>query len=286
MIQQISAPPSVTPTPDEKLSATTVPAVQSSAPTAAISKYEQTQKFLKDRILAVQLKSRNLKDTERKMLIQSVTALGGSFVLCVVYLFLVFPLLIRFAGNLSNLSVFPQTDSIAPRVPAFSAPPEATQESSITLEGFAEPKSKVVLIKNGQEGDNTEVNDEGAFSMQVNLDEGENTLALYSIDEAKNESSVGKEYKVVFDKTAPEVDWQTPEDQKTVKNLREQTIDVKGKANERTKIYLNDQFISASSDGEFSTTFLLQQGENKLTLKVVDEAGNETSVERIVFFKP
>jgi hypothetical protein len=169
MIQQIPAPPSI-PTSDPKTPPIPVSSTPAAAPTPALSKYEQTQRFLKDRILAVQLKSRNLKDAERKMVVQSFVALGGSFILCVVYIFLIFPLLIRFAGNLGNLSVFPQTDTIAPRVPNFAAPPEATQEASLNLDGFAEPKSTVVLIKNGQEDGRTDVNDEGAFTLPVNLD--------------------------------------------------------------------------------------------------------------------
>jgi hypothetical protein len=244
----------------------------------ALSKYEQTQKFLKDQILSVQRKSKNLKETERKLLYQGLGALGGSFLLCVGF--------IRFAGNLSSLSLLPQTDKIAPRVPAFAAPDEATQEDTITLNGYAEPKSKVVLVKNGSEDQTITADDSGEFSLEVHLDEGINELSLYSVDEANNESVLSKTYTVNLDRTAPEVDWLLPEENKTVLNLREQTIDVKGKVNERAKVYLNDQFVSYSPDGNFSTTFQLQQGDNKLTLKVIDDAQNETVVERTVSFKP
>lgn len=318
MIQRITAPPSsmpVSPKPPvapgpvpappvtrvATPTATSAPTVSSASSTSpsprtpispapsqqtALSRYEQTQKFLKDQILAVQIRSRDLKADERKMVIQSCVALGGSVVSVLVYVFLVLPLLIRFAGNLSSLKVFPQADTIPPRVPSYAAPVEATQEDKVTMTGFAEPKSKVVVVKNGQASEKADAGDGGDFSVDVSLTEGKNTIALYSVDDAKNESSVGKEYTVTMDKTVPEVDWQTPEDQKTVKSLREQTVEVKGKVNESAKVLLNDQFVLVSQDGNFSTTFQLQEGENKITLKVTDAAGNETQVERTVFFKP
>lgn len=307
MIQKIAPPPSSTsPTPPRNpissgvsqnpapvnrpvsLNQTAQPIVAkpSNALFNPLARYEQTQQFLKDKILSVQRKSQNLKETERTLVIQSIAALSGSLALCLAFVFLIFPMLIRFAGNLSSLSVFPQTDTIPPRIPAFAAPAEATQESSITLNGFGEPKSKVIVVKNGQEAATVDVNDAGEFNLSLNLDEGANEIALYGVDEAKNESSTSKTYTVNFDQKPPEVDWQTPEENKVVRNLREQAVEVKGKANEPAKIYLNDQFVANSADGEFSTQFNLQQGENKLTLKVTDSAGNETVVERMVSFKP
>ncbi|MEO8581039.1 MAG: Ig-like domain-containing protein [Patescibacteria group bacterium] len=293
MIQQISPPPTNPPLRNPapvnqpvQLNQAPTPKPANSLPFNALARYEQTQKFLKDQILSVQNKSKNLKDTERTLLIQSIFALSTSLALVLVFIFFFFPLLIRFAGNLSNLAVFPQTDTIPPSVPTFAAPVEATQESSITLSGFGEPKSKVILVKNGSEAGNVVVGDSGEFNLEVNLDEGENKIAAYSVDLAKNESSMGKQYTVKFDQTPPEIDWQSPEENKVVKNLREQSVEVKGKVNESAKVYLNDQFISNSSDGSFDTQFMLKQGDNILTLKAVDVAQNETQVERTVSFKP
>lgn len=251
-----------------------------------MARYEQTQKFLKDQILSVQKKSRNLKETERTLVIQSIAALSGTLALIIGFIFVFFPLLIRFAGNLGNLTAFTQSDTIPPRIPAITAPVEATQEDHVDLAGFGEPKSKVFVVKNGQEAGSTDVNDAGEFTLTVALDEGQNEIQLYSTDEAKNESATSGKYVINFDKTPPEVDWQSPEEGKVVRNLREQSIEVKGKASEAAKIYLNDQFVANSADGNFSTTFQLQQGDNKLTLKVVDAAQNETTVERTVSFKP
>lgn len=267
-------------------STTSQNAPDSSSAMNGLSRYEQTQQFLKNQILSIQRKSKNLKDSERSILFQSIAALFGSVALGLAFIFFIFPLLVRFAGNWGNLSVFQQSDSIPPRIPAFAAPPEATQENAITLDGFGEPKSKIVVVKNGQQAENAQVDDKGAFSLKVGLNEGENTIALFSVDEAKNESANSKTYTISFDKKPPEVDWQTPEDKKVVKNLREQSVEVKGVVNEPAKVYLNDQFVANSPDGNFKTHFQLNQGDNTLILKVIDIAGNETVVERVVSFKP
>jgi hypothetical protein len=66
-------------------------------------------------------------------------------------------------------------------------------EASLNLDGFAEPKSTVVLIKNGQEDGRTDVNDEGAFTLPVNLDEGENKIAVYSNCSSASLENRGKE---------------------------------------------------------------------------------------------
>ncbi len=278
------------PVPLSSTRSITNPSVQPNTPSApamsGLSAYEQTQQFLKNQILSIQRKSKNLKESERSILFQSIAALSASVALGLAFIFFIFPLLIRFAGNWGNLAVFQQSDSIPPRIPAFAAPPEATQESSIILSGFGEPKSKIVVVKNGQQSENTQVDDNGEFSLNVGLNEGENTIALFSVDEAKNESANSKTYTISFDKTPPEVDWQTPEDKKVVKNLREQSIEVKGTANEAAKVYLNDKFVANSPDGNFKTNFQLNQGDNALSLKVTDNAGNETVVERVVSFKP
>lgn len=222
----------------------------------------------------------------RRIFFQGVMALGGSVVMVLAFVFLVLPIMIRFAGNLGNLANFTQGDQIPPRVPVYSAPPAATQDSSINLTGFGEPKSEVVIVNNGRESTRSVVSDEGDFSLSLELDEGENKFSAYGIDPAGNESGLGKEYIVLFDREAPEVEWESPEDGKTITNLRERTVAVKGKVNETAKVTLNDRFVSVDTEGNFSTNFELQQGENVLLLKVTDQAGNEVEIERKVNFRP
>jgi hypothetical protein len=282
--------PTETKQPTESTPSTQATAPVQSIPqkvaSAGLKAYEQSQQRVKQQILSAQMKSRLLKDQEKTMLTQSAMAFFGSIVLMVLYVFVGVPLLIRFAGNLSGLSVFPKTDTIPPRVPAYAAPAPGTQEETLNITGFAEPKSSVVVVKNNNEDVKTEADDQGSFSLDIKLDEGKNTIALYSIDTAGNESSLGKPYDVSFDKTPPEVEWETPEDKKTVKNLREKSIQVKGKVNENAKVYLNDRFVSSSNDNVFTAQFELQEGENKLIIKAVDPAGNEGISERIVYFRP
>jgi hypothetical protein len=253
---------------------------------SSLSMYEQTQRRLKDQILTVQRHSRAMKSQEKTILYQGLGAFGASFILVVLFIFFIVPLLIRFAGNLSSISVFPQTDVIPPTVPVFSALPQAIQENTLEISGYAEAKSQVVGVKNGSENTRVEANDKGEFKINVALDDGENKISLYSVDASNNESSLSKEHIVLYDIEDPELEWEAPEDQKTIRNLREQSIEVKGKVNEAAKVTLNDRQLSLSSENTFSTQFRLENGENKLKLKVIDLAGNEIEQERTIFFKP
>lgn len=306
MIQKISAPPStekprlhsqmksiptqpvasqrVVPQSPQPVAQGTVPATK---PTInPLSMYEQTQRKLKEQILAVQRQSRNMKSQEKTIFYQGLSAFGASFVLIIIAIFGIVPLLIRFAGNLSTLSVFPQTDKIPPTVPVYSALPQAIKETSLEIKGYAEAKSQVVVVKNGSESNRVTTPDNGEFTVSVSLDDGDNKIALYSLDESNNESQLSREYIVRSDNTSPEVEWESPEDQKTIRNLREQTIEVKGKVNEKAKVFLNDRQITTTNENEFSTQFRLENEENTLKLKIVDLAGNEIEQERMVFFKP
>jgi hypothetical protein len=249
------------------------------------SEYEKKQEVVKEQIMATQRKSVQLHTLEKKYLTQSAAAVGASVGLVLLFIFILFPTMIRFAGNLKGFSVL-KSDTIPPRIPVFAAPPLATQESSVSLSGFAEAKSTIVLVKNGQESERVQANDSGEYTLTLNLDDGDNTFTMYSIDEAENESNVSKPFVIKKDNEAPELTIEAPENDRTITNTRERDVEVKGKVNETAKVFLNDSFVSVDGDGNFSTTYTLNEGANELTIKAVDQAENTTEEKRTVTFKP
>lgn len=257
-----------------------------SSSTPPLRAYQATQVANERQVLLGQRRASLIKDEEKKIIQQILGSLALTVVLLLIYVFLVLPLMIRFAGNIGNLTAFQQKDTIPPRVPAYSAPPQAIQERSIDISGFGENKAKIFAVKNGKESGETVIGDNGEFKISISLEDGSNELALYSVDEAGNESSLGKTYTIISDDKDPEVEWTTPEDKKVVTNLREKIIDIKGKVNESAKVLLNDKIIGLNESGEFSTSYSLNQGGNTLKLIVTDLAGNSVEQERIVEFKP
>ncbi len=222
----------------------------------------------------------------RRLFTQSMVFFGISGVVWLLFLFVLMPLMIRFAGNLNNLSFEAQDDKMPPRVPSFSVPQTATNSARIKIAGYGEAQSTVVLVRNGQQEEKVVADDEGEFSVEFNLEEGKNSIAFFAIDQANNESTLSQVTEVTYDKDIPELAWDEPSDQKVVTNLREREIKVSGQTQEQSRIFLNDKLVFGDSSGKFSDTFYLNDGENVLTLKVVDPAGNEIEEKRTVFFRP
>lgn len=222
----------------------------------------------------------------KRLLTQSAVFFGISGIIWLVFLFVLMPLMIRFAGNLNNMSLDGDKDDLPPRVPSFSIPQTATNSAEMKINGYGEPGATIILVLNGQQKAEVVANDDGEFTVEFNLNGGENTLAFFSRDAANNESTLSHETKITFDQSGPELTWDEPEDGKVVTNLREREVKVSGQTQENVRVYLNDSVVFVDSSGKFQDSFYLNEGENVLKLKVVDPAGNEVEQERKVSFRP
>lgn len=231
--------------------------------------------------------SSRLARKEQKKL--SRQTFGMIFLSVLILLFFIFVLLpggvrLFFSFLDSNTGLDPQ-DTIPPQVPILSSPIEATYSASLKLTGYAEPKSKVILILDGQKQDEFVVSDDGNFEYDFSLRDGENTFSLYSLDEAENASPNTRSYTVVLDKDAPIIDVESPKNDSVVESKKNQSMSVIGKTEPGAKIYLNDRLLSVKSDGVFTGTYNLIDGENLLKFKAVDRAGNQTETDLKVTFK-
>lgn len=187
----------------------------------------------------------------------------------------VIPASIEFAFDLLGTETsFTPSDTIPPQVPILSAPPEAVSESSLSLEGFGEPESLVILVVNNQALPEQQIATDGTFTYQLELQAGENTIAAYSRDQAGNESNLSREFTTSFDNQAPELEITEPTDGQTIQTLRNQTISVTGITEPDATVYLNGRRTKANQDGEFKLSFQLNEGSNELVFKAEDAAGN------------
>lgn len=219
-------------------------------------------------------------------LIQSAIFLAVGIGIIIFDIFVLAPGLIRVSIAMKGIGQESKGDTLPPRVPVFSAPPEATNSAQISLTGFGESETEIYLVQNGTAAGNTRADSEGAFRFEINLEEGENALAMYARDENGNESSLSREVSIEFDQKPPELVWDKPEDNAVIRNLREQQVTVSGQVSEQSTVYLNDRIISVNSDGKFEASFQLQQGDNEVTLKAIDRAGNSVEQKRTVSFRP
>ncbi len=111
--------------------------------------------------------------------------------------------------------------------------------------------------------------EDGTFSHEVDLEEGENVIVVTSVDDADNIAQVTR--VVYVDTTAPLCTITSPAEG-TVTN--ENTIRVLGTADALgVTLYLNGKQIH--NDGSFDRLVNLNEGENVIELRAVDVIGNE-----------
>lgn len=175
-----------------------------------------------------------------------------------------------------------QSSTLAP--PVLNIPYEATNTAQITIKGYSSPKSQVSIYIDDQLQDSTDTLEDGTFEViDISLNLGTNNIYGKTHD-ADSESLPSKTIKVFYDNEKPILEIYEPQDGKEI--LGERRIKIMGKTENGTKVFVNESRIITDSDGTFATDYFLNDGENILTVKAVDEAANFTETERRVIFKP
>lgn len=221
--------------------------------------------------------SRLAKKQQEKLAKQTAFLVGLAFLILAIFIFALIPILIRVTGIFVDTGLpGAEQDTVPPRPPSISAPPDATFSATVALRGFSEANSTVVVVVNGEELAEVTAEDDGTFEAEVSLQDEENEVWLYAVDQAENESELSSSYQIRYDTIPPTLELETVEDGQQVEQRKNQSLAVRGSTEPNAKVYLNDRLVFARSDGSFSTSFQLAEGDNELRFRVVDEAGNET----------
>ena len=169
--------------------------------------------------------------------------------------------------------------------PPYLAPLEAaTKEKKITVKGYSLEGILVKLFLNDREVGSARADKEGSFSFfNVELDEGSNSLYVKADAGNGVESIPSKTLTVKYLKKAPLLEVSEPPDRAEFRQ-KDNTITIRGKTDPSAIVTINGQKALVTSDGTFTYLFPLSDGENKLTVESADEAGNKTTVEKIVSF--
>ncbi|HOI24635.1 MAG TPA: stalk domain-containing protein [Caldisericia bacterium] len=119
---------------------------------------------------------------------------------------------------------------------------------------------------------------DGAFELEVELEQGENKFVIRAEDEGGN--TLTREYVIFFDNIAPEVEIISPTPGSVVTSSR---TTVKGKTEADAQLTINGEIVYIESDGSFEHDIRLSKvGKAKLEIEAVDPAGN--SMEKVVEF--
>lgn len=232
--------------------------------------------------------SRLVKHQREAMMKQSFFWIIISGLLLLFFLFFIVPNAPRLlAVFIDSSTSFGQEDTIPPQVPVFNSPPSATNLSELTVSGFGEANSQLVVVVNGNIALEEAIGEDGSFSHLIVLNEGDNVIQAYAIDTAQNESALSKEFSVLVDTEIPTLTLE-----KDLSEISEivgkdnRMLTLSGATEPLAKVQINDRFVFARSDGTFSYQLQLNEGENPIVFIITDKAGNEFRQEYKLVYKP
>lgn len=177
-------------------------------------------------------------------------------------------------------------DAIPPAPPTIWADFPATNSATIKISALSEPKSKVVLLSGDNKIEELETGENGRLIFtEVKLSPGANTFTAIAVDQSENKSQISKPLVIKYLDKAEDIQLEKPQDGQKFSGS-DNPIEIKGKAESGSKVYVNNRLAITSADGGFSLKILLTAGENKLVIKIVDAAGNQLEREMTVSYQP
>ncbi len=229
--------------------------------------------------------SRLLKKQEKEMRNQTVFFIFLAIALLLFFVFIIVPNIIKLFFNFFDEDQINVENDLPPQSPIlFEAPPEATFSAQLKLEGFGDPQSTVIFVLNGNQVNEAIVNEDGQFNQLVQLNEGDNQLAIYAVNKSGTESLQTKTYQVIFDDEPPIINIIEPTPDSVIELKRNRSTTIIGETEPLSKVYLNERLILVGEDGQFSSSYYLDEGENNLKFLVIDRAGNQSELEIKVKF--
>lgn len=219
-----------------------------------------------------------------------------TLLICGVLLYVLFVWFIpTFISSLSLLNRFKETPKVTKPISdnAFLAPPvlnipyEATNSATIFVRGYTMANTSVEIYVNDELKSAVKSISDGSFlSDPITLDLGKNSISGKTIDTSGNKSYGSKPIIITFSNEKPILEITDPQDNQIVK-VGEKKVTVSGKTNsdKEITITISGNRVIVNSDGNFSQSVTLSDGDNNITITALDKAGNTTEVTRKVTYQ-
>jgi len=232
--------------------------------------------------------SRLEKKAEKQLLRNTLLAVAGIIVICILLVKFGLQFLINFSLKLENANKnMPQSANVSN--PTYIAPPilyplpTATNSAEITVSGYSLPHQQVVLYVNGSVADRTMTNSDKSFSFQkVPLQSGQNSIKAKVVADNNQQSDYSDNQTVIYNNKAPTLSVTSPQDGQTFKG--DNHITISGKTDPNDTVTINDFQAIVDDNGNFSYTMALQNGDTTLNVVATDSAGNKTTKQIKVHF--
>ncbi|MDO8619072.1 MAG: hypothetical protein Q7R49_03995 [Candidatus Daviesbacteria bacterium] len=246
-------------------------------------------------------RSRSVRHSSRK----AKRKLLSSFIIIVLLLFAtlqwILPSVIGGVGIVRNIVKPVQQVNNSAGLNATLAPPvlfvpfEATNSAKIDIKGYATAGSKVNIYLDDELRTTVDVGFDGnLIAKDISLVFGKNNIYGKTVDEQSSrtsstekntESLASKTIILTYDNEKPDLTVNEPDDGKLIQG-GDKKVTVKGTTDADIPVLVNDSRVITNSDGSFSTTVALNDGDNTITIKAVDHASNSTQIFRKVTYQP
>jgi hypothetical protein len=238
--------------------------------------------------MAKTMYSRLRRFEEKRLRTRLLFAIVGSITLLILIAIFGFPFFVNFTvflGQMKGKDILATPTPIALVIAPYLDPlPTATSSGKILVTGRGQPEAKVVLFINDEQSKSVPISKDGTFLISsLSLPEGTYSIKAKTEDKAGKRSDFSNVVHTVIKRHPPILELSKPTDNITV-NGDDNILNIEGKTEENTDIRINDRFVVVRPDGTFSYPFPLQNGENNLQIKAIDQAGNNTVVNRKVTY--
>ena len=198
-------------------------------------------------------------------------------------------------GGLSVINKFKDapkaTSSIANNAtlapPILSIPYEATNTATISVKGYAAASSTVEIYIDVELKTDTKAGGDGSFSTSpISLNIGTNNISGKTVDEKGNKSPSSKPIRIIFTSDKPDLEISSPSDNQTVSGDKKVTVSGTTNADKGINVTAGNTRLIVNSDGTFSQSIDISEGENNIVITALDQAGNTTQITRKVIYQP
>lgn len=233
--------------------------------------------------------SRLSRKEEKKLQKRIKYATISSIAIILFLIFFGFRLIVAFSvlvGDLQGGSENQQDQTNTFLLPPTLDPmDEATKSAYLDISGYGKQGSKVLLFLNGEQVEETTIDEEGKFLIpSVQALGGDNTIyaLIETEDGTRSDKSNQIDISVITRPPALAVD--TPEDGAQYYGEDDQA-EVTGQTEENVSVTINGRFVRVDEDGSFRMTVSLDEGDNELIVVAEDKAGNQAKSTRTVKYE-
>lgn len=219
------------------------------------------------------------------------TILLGIFLLYALFSWIL-PALV---GGLSIINKFKATSPIQASIadnatlapPILNIPYEATNTATISVKGYATALSSVEIYIDDELQTTTKAKEDGNFSTDlILLNLGTNNISGKAIDEKGNKSLPSKPIRITYKNEKPTLELKEPQDNVTVKGDKKVLVSGLTDANKGIAISANGIRLIVNSEGQFSQSIDISEGDNNIIVVATDTAGNSAQITRKVTLEP